>query len=435
MAHWRLHTAVAIFVLSAIAVVVEADAPLQWQNLGPSTFDGTARSIAVDGNVAVAGGTLCSTPSLSSCRWFVRAVDVNAGVTLWEDRLTVPAASVLTRVVLHQNRAFVSGVIGSTFVVRAYDMRTGANLWEQRINDPFGIVEVAEMVGAHSNRVFAVGTVSRLPTSRSDFAVFAFDASTGDQIWQSITSSSGVGPLDVANALDSQGDRLFTVGSLSDFSTILVRAFDTRTGRVLWEDQIAGGTQFLAFTQVATLGDLVFVAGGVQTGTDQDLIVRAYDQISGEVRWTHVEDAGGNDEVLALHVSGDRLFAAGFDACDPSFLACSFAVRQLDPHSGAVIWRDTFQDVAGGDALSTSLTSNGGQLYAGGFIQDADGKYQWALRAYDAASGAIIQDERLANSFLFQLASAGNRVYAAGSIGRLDVGYDFVVRAYRFNGQ
>jgi outer membrane protein assembly factor BamB len=437
--HWlarlgRQHRAVVVVALSALAVAVEAEAPLRWQNLGPSTLlDGAATSITVNGDVVVASGNLCSTPSVLSCRWFVRAVDANTGVTRWEDRETVGSGS--TRVLLHQNRAFVSGVIGGAFVVRAYEVHTGANLWEQRIDDPFGIAEVAEMVGAHGNRVFAVGTIVRQVSSWNDFAVFAFDASTGDQIWQSITSSSTPGRFDVANALDSQGARLFTAGSLDNFSTILVRAFDTRTGRVLWEDHIAGGSQFLAFRQVATLGDLVFVAGGVQTGADQDLVVRGYDQRSGAIRWTHVEDAGGNDEVPELHVSGNRLFAAGFDACDPSFFACSFVVRQLDPRSGAVIWRDAFQDVAGGDALSTTLTSNGGRLYAGGLVQDADGAYQWALRAYDAASGATVQDERIANSFLNRLASAGNSVYAAGSIGRLDVGSDFVIRAYQFNGQ
>jgi outer membrane protein assembly factor BamB len=311
-------------------------------------------------------------------------------------------------------------------------LRSGASLWQARLNGEIQPVftEVAEKVAASGNRVFAVGSIFNRTTRSVDFAVFAFDAQTGELIWDTVVDPSGLGLFDIALALDSQGNRIFVTGPINDVSAILVRAIDAKSGRILWEDTIAGGFQFVSAKQLVARDDLLFVAGTVEAGIDLDLIVRAYDQLSGAIRWTHVEDAGGNDEVWALHVAGSRLFASGGDGCNASFLGCTFAVRQLDLLSGAVIWRDAFQDIPGGDAYSTTLTSVGGRVYAGGAAQDGKGAYRWTLRGYDGATGTVILDERIGDGFLNQLSKAGNTLYAAGTLVRPDSGSDFVVRAY-----
>jgi hypothetical protein len=57
---------------------------------------------------------------------------------------------------------------------------------------------------------------------------------------------------------------------------------------------------------------------------------RPYDELTGTLLWSHVEDAGGPDEVLTLGLAGDRLIAAAIDGCDDRFLSCSLATRTLD---------------------------------------------------------------------------------------------------------
>jgi outer membrane protein assembly factor BamB len=129
-----------------------------WQNRGQLEIAGSALAVDVAGDVVVAGGNVCTAFVISSCNWFVRAIDATSGATMWEERLNVGAFDRSLSVVIHGNRVFASGHVGSQlgidFAVRAYDLHTGMSLWQQRL-DAFG--EVAYVVGARGNLLFAAG--------------------------------------------------------------------------------------------------------------------------------------------------------------------------------------------------------------------------------------------------------------------------------------
>lgn len=70
--------------------------------------------------------------------------------------------------------------------------------------------------------VYAVGRV-RGASGGSDFAIFAFDAVTGAELWESVTNLFQV---DIAFAVAGGADAVFAAGPVRNFSSLLVRAYD-----------------------------------------------------------------------------------------------------------------------------------------------------------------------------------------------------------------
>ena len=243
-----------------------------------------------------------------------------------------------------------------------------------------------------------------------------FDATTGAELWESIADvPQGVW---VAYNVTVDHGRVFTAGPIRNYSSLLVRAHDAATGRLLWQDEIPDGQMFVTEPRrLVTKGGVLFLAAGILNANgDEDTLVRAYEERTGAIRWTQQFDTGGNDEASGLYASGNRLFVAGVEACDADFLGCSFTSRALDISSGELLWRDAFQIVPGGDANAVDLVVQGGQVFVGGYAQDATGQYGWLVRIYDARSGALLDEDRVPSGFAFALAQDDERIYATGVI-------------------
>jgi outer membrane protein assembly factor BamB len=421
---------IALLLLSTPTVCF-AQLTVVWENRGQAELEGAVLDVAAAGNVAVAVGNVCTAPATSACNWFVRAIDTLDGTTLWEDRLNVGFFDRSQGVAITGNRVFASGwfqtaTTGFDFVVRAYDLRSGTLLWQQRIHRG-GFVEFAELIGAQGNRVYAVGRV--LGASRtSDFTVMAFDARTGAPLWESVLNTFGT---DVAFSVSEQGERVFAVGLAANFFDLLLRAYDGLTGSVLWEHRVPNGSQFVSNRSLAAHGGLLYVSAGIFSNAgEEDAIVHAYDQRTGALRWSQRIDAGRNDEAVTLTVHGNTVFAALFEDCDNQFLACSFATRAFDASSGVELWHDRFQDVAGADTFPQSLVVANNRLFVGGASADADGVYHWRLRLLDLATGDVLADERDTSALggaINKMADANGVVLAGG----YRDGVMFTVRAYR----
>jgi hypothetical protein len=94
----------------------------------------------------------------------------------------------------------------------------------------------------------------------------------------------------------------------------LVRAYQANTGALLWEDQVdKAGDADRAFALAVGEGQMFAAGFGTNAAGNQDFLVRAYDPKSGALLWEdQIDKAGGFDGVNALAVEGGRLFAAGF---------------------------------------------------------------------------------------------------------------------------
>lgn len=127
-------------------------------------------------------------------------------------------------------------------------------------------------------------------------AVVAFDADTGDRLWEPRRLGMDVTTPAIA------GDRGYTAVGTDDLTAGLVAALDLTTGETVWRDEI----EWHAFSPVIS-DDTLVVAGEVRAdGTRTAGKVRAYDRTTGDVLWTHTSEP---DNLGGLALVHDRVVA------------------------------------------------------------------------------------------------------------------------------
>jgi outer membrane protein assembly factor BamB len=150
-----------------------------------------------------------------------------------------------------------------------------------------------------------------------DFQSEAFDAATGEPLWRH-DPARHAGFDDFAVAVDTEHRLSFVVGREVRFlqpppsfhGLLVVRAYDTRTGVLRWEDQypLNPACDCTGLDVVAVKGQ-VFVVGRRSTG---DWIVRAYDSRSGDLLWQDESaPAGSGSGLTAVAADRGRVFVAG----------------------------------------------------------------------------------------------------------------------------
>ena len=155
-----------------------------------------------------------------------------------------------------------------------------------------------------------------------DFMAQSYDAETGQFLWEDRTlvgtafnvkrSCRGSDFDDAKPSLSAGSGRS---RDNSDQEAFLVRAYDTRTGFLNWEDQFPSAVNCLCHARDVTVGNGRVFAVGVGPGT---WLVRVYSGRSGDLRWTDEfapEGGVGNPlgAIGALGVAVDRgkVFVAG----------------------------------------------------------------------------------------------------------------------------
>jgi hypothetical protein len=316
--------------------------------------------------------------------------------------------------------------------VRAYDAKTGALRWADQ-RDPAGFNDVAEALAVWGGRVFAAGSGER-GAGNQDFLLRAYEAKTGTLLWEDQTDKAGLN--DAAFALAVGGGLVFAAGfgtNAAGNQDFLVRAYRAKDGALVWEDQVdQAGFNDTAFALAVAEG-LVFAAGsGQRAAGNEDFLVRAYDATSGALRWENqVDPAGGFDGVNALAVEGGRLFAAGFvTSAAGNFDAL---IRAYDATSGALLWEDQV-DHAGFDDAALALTVRGEQVFIAGFGTNAAGNFDVLVRAYQVKDGALVWEDQVDKAGFddaaVALAAGGGQVVAAGVGTNAAGNFDVLIRAY-----
>lgn len=200
--------------------------------------------------------------------------------------------------------------------------------------------------------------------------------------------------MDRANAVAVQGERVFTAGfvdnthSSRDFT---VRAYDAGTGELLWQDQLdgtAGG--FDEARAIVVQGEQVFTAGTVTNfGSESDFTVRAYAAGTGKLLWQDqfdgtVEfslDRVNFDRANALTVQGERVFAVGVVRDDGFAYEGSFTLRTYAAETGELLWQDRFAGTARG-GYASAVTVQEERVFAAGEVDNADRGKDFTVRAY-----------------------------------------------------
>ena len=163
----------------------------------------------------------------------------------------------------------------------------------------------------------------------------------------------------------------------------MVRAYDARTGELLWDDQFDYGGGIKGALDIAAQGGIVYAAGSGRTaGGGDEWVVRAYDAWTGELLWDDQFDNG--NEACAIAAQGGRVYAAGSGRT--AGFDDEWVVRAYDARTGELLWDDQF-DKGGGDNEAFAIAVQGGRVYAAGRGETAGGAREWVVRAYDDFTG------------------------------------------------
>jgi len=306
----------------------------------------------------------------------------------------------------------------------------GDLLWEDEL-DLAGNADEARAIVAAQGRVYIAGSgIQPAPPvmSSRNFLVRAYDGKTGKPLWQDLFDVAG--GFDAATAIAEETGRVYAAGTANgDF---LVRAYDGKTGKPLWQDLFDFAGRFDSATAIGVDGKRIYVLG-IGTVRDQRpgdqgnrvFLTRAYDGKTGKLVWQDVFDRTiqtQTSEAAAIAVDGRRVYATGNHNG-------KFLVRAYDGESGAFLWQDLLDN-----AQANAIEAERGLVFAVG------GGHGFLVRAYSGNTGALLWHDSFtlagggSGSDLARAVSVGGgRVYVGGlstnGIGPGD-NQDFLVRAY-----
>lgn len=396
-----------------------AGGDLIWEDVfNLATGGNIARSVGVMGNRVFVGGM--GDQSNNQSAWLIRTYHAKTGQLLWDDVFdTGGGNTAVLHVAAQENRVFAAGAgndltATSVWIARAYKATNGDLIWEDRFKNDGKNAE-ARVIFPVGNRVF-VGGRAENSSGAYDWVVRTYDTSTGDLVWQDRFDVDD--KEEEARSITALGDRIFVSGGGPNPLTTgdwLVRAYDARTGEVLWEDQLGtAGGNFSALS-IAARGDKVFAAGIGKTLMENDWIVRAYDASSGGAVWEDRFDTGDGTGATSITANRFGVFATG--GID-SLTEKAMIVKSYDTATGDLRWEDRVQfDPAGGPG-GTSISVRGNRVYATG-TGSIDSIDEWILRSYDAPSGDVIWEDRFSLegslNAPFAIVAKKRRVYAVGT--------------------
>jgi outer membrane protein assembly factor BamB len=437
--------------------------PLLWENRfdnGPHDLPaGDAMAVAQD-RVFVAGSTSDVLDLL------VRAHDARTGDPLWDDRFDLAAGrDQALGITAAGGRVFASGIATnaadiSVPVIRTYDGRTGEVLWQDLAAAPQGLFDSAAVEG---HRVFAIGVISEVIDPEpgmsflfpADSLVRAYDSRTGELLWQDRFGAPDppfAVQLDRPVTVKAGGGRVFVGGRIRPGpgpSRWFVRAYDAGTGELLWQDTTTLPGQA---NELALDGGRLVAAGRINRPSgpflsQQDWLIRAYDAATGALLWEDLVDKGPSPVETARDVTtaDARVFVAGIaGATCNSFVVhpdnCDALIRTYDLATGQFLWEDRF-DEAPLDEFN-SVAARDGRVVAVGegtkdcALNEAPTDCDGLIRRYDAGSGQLLFDGRVdlagTDDVLNGVTLHGGRVFTSGAVtdGSLAFVTDLVLRAY-----
>ncbi len=340
----------------------------------------------------------------------------------------------------------------------------GTQLWASRYNGSANSADLAYSVAVSPDgtKVFVTGSSVFILINSEDYATFAYDASTGAQLWTSRYNGPD-NTVDVATSLavSPDGTKVFVTGYSTgsgsdwDYATI---AYDASTGAKLWAKRYNGpGNNFDNATDVGVSpdGSKVFVTGysADTTGYSTDYATVAYDASTGAKLWARLYDGPGfigdgspsSDSATSLAVSpdGTKVFVTGTSqgsTGDPQY-AWDYMTLAYNASTGAKLWAKRYNGPGNSidGAISVAVSPDGAKVVVTGYSY---GSTSWDSSdrmtfAYNASTGATLWARRYngpANSAdsasSLAVSPDGTKVFVTGSSTGSTSGYDYMTIAY-----
>jgi outer membrane protein assembly factor BamB len=330
------------------------------------------------------------------------------------------------------------------FVTVAYNAATGARLWVTRT---FSIVHVGSVatavaVSPNGSTVFVAGDASKNPV------LVAYDAATGAQRWVSrYQVPLGAGGTTEGVAVSPDGSVAFLTGSFKAPPAgpkFAVVAYDAATGAQLWA-QTAKGSTASRDLAVSPDGSAVIISGTVPRASGGSAFTTtAYAIGSGALRWTHRYPGPFTDNApAAVTVSpdGQDAFVTGTSTDNVSGVV-DFTTVGYATTGGGQLWARSYQPPAGLNvpqgASAAGVSPDGASVYVtGGTSSGSPNTVNFTTIAYRAATGqtAWLARYRGPQNFTFPTALAvgptGQGLFVTGYTGAHDGCCNFATVAYQ----
>ena len=291
------------------------------------------------------------------------------------------------------------------------------------------------------------GTASCLAIALLMVATAAWSA-PGDLLWENRGQTD---PESNLRAIDAEGHIVVGTGESGQctyptFNTChwFVRALDTRTGEMLWQDRLDTSGSFGSAAAVAIDCGQVFAAGWIRiAGQPEDLFIRAYSLKKGKLLWEkRVHRAAWTERAFSLKVHDGRVFVAGNVAS--ASRREEFALLVFDARTGSPLWESEVAGVPNpfnyAFARAGAVTTQDERVFvAGSMTSTAPSGISLLVRAHDARTGLLLWQDEVPDAELNlnpttwgALATFGNLLFVAGGVSTPNpqFGQDFMVRAY-----
>lgn len=377
---------------------------------GPGHYvDGaTALGLSPDGStVFVTGASYGHTTNA----YATVAYAVTTGTVLWgarykETRNGNDAASALA-VSPDGSTVFVTGSSwGGTgkrndYGTVAYDAASGARLWVARYDRSSDDFATDLGISPDGSTVFVTGS-SRGSGTDDDFATVAYDAGTGDQRWEAVYN----GPADFEDPADAlrvspDGSTVFVAGSSwgsGTFSDYAIVAYDASAGTELWVARYNGpeyGHDYAYDLAVSPDGSSVFVTGQ-SYGPGVDYATAAYDAATGAGRWVARYNGPGDSldaaEDVEVSPDGSTVFVTGSSPSSGGVDAQDYATIAYDATTGAGKWIRRYNGAGNGNDVSRAMavSPDGSKVFVTGESQGFGVGPDYATIGYETATGARV---------------------------------------------
>ena len=318
-----------------------------------------------------------------------------------------------------------------TWIVRAYDAKKDGNLlWDVASTNADGEVTIGG-VSASGNRLIVAGS-RETAGGQHHLLVRAYDTRSGELLWDDEVDT-GVNE-GRARAAYIKGKKAWVVGALKDDvtekTTWWLRYYDAKEGNLAHEDFPAGETDDERGATHLYLQGSTLVVGGVAESLsgDTDWRARAYKTKDHSVLWDETFDSGeGDDEITGLQGMGKR-FVIGGTIADP--VGTSMHIRTVFTKTGEFQWDATVDE--GDSNIAADVVGHGPCLFIGG---EVDGDY--FVRGFLTLNGDAMWTDRVDSGgydAAFAMATFGSKtVFAGGTRGDGGGNGDRFIRNYDFH--
>jgi PQQ-like domain len=237
---------------------------------------------------------------------------------------------------------------------------------------------------------------------------FQFTVSTNSNETCNATSTTNALFAQVSSVSDSPRDVIVVGQSIAIAGVsrlpgtnlnFFVRSFDAATGERRWQDEASAVPGLITSVFLTNTAETVFFAGySPSIACCSDIFVRAYNAKTGRVLWTDVYDKGRDDLPQAIAVGSAAVVVVGYggNTRTPPISGLDGLVRAYEPVTGSVLWEDRIDNGFLVDDVAWAVTIHDARVIVTGTSSTPEGPRVPFLRTYNATNGTLLTETSLA---------------------------------------